>query len=105
MTLLSCHNPECLGDQVVKIEEFLKTELQLTAHKISIRTVASGVDFLGWVHFPNHRVLRTTSKRRMFRNIKDSDKNPSTVQSYLGLLKHGNTYKLQQRVRKMAGVD
>src|SRR3989344_1194696 len=44
------------------IERFLQNKLKLTLHpnKISIRTIASGVDFLGWVHFPDHRVLRAT---------------------------------------------
>ena len=91
-------NEECLERQIPTIKEFLVSKLGLIAHKISIRTVASGVDFLGWVHFPNHRVLRTTTKKRMFRNIENSDWNEATTQSYLGLLKHGNTYKLQQKV-------
>ena len=91
-------NEECLERQIPTIKEFLVSKLGLIAHKISIRTVASGVDFLGWVHFPNQRVLRTTTKKRMFRNIENSDWNEATTQSYLGLLKHGNTYKLQQKV-------
>ena len=81
------------------INNFLLTSLQLQLHpnKISITTLASGVDFLGWVHFPTHRVLRTTTKRRMFKNIEN---NPSkeTIQSYLGMLGHGNTRKLKERV-------
>ncbi len=54
------------------MQEFLGSKLKLVMHpgKVSIETVASGVDFLGWVHFPDHRVLRTTTKKRMFRNIK-----------------------------------
>ena len=91
-------NEERLEKQIPTIKEFLVSKLGLIAHKISIRTVASGVDFLGWVHFSDHRVLRTTTKKRMFRNIENSDGNEATLQSYLGLLKHGNTRKLQQEV-------
>ena len=60
-----------LSDMLPKIKEFLGDELclQLHPHKVSIRTVASGIDFLGWVHFPDHRVLRTTAKKRMFYRI------------------------------------
>ncbi len=36
--------------------------LDLHPHKVRIATLASGIDFLGWVHFPTHRVLRTTTK-------------------------------------------
>lgn len=68
-------------------------------NKISISTVASGVDFLGWIHFPDHRVLRTTTKRRMFSGIAAREGKEETVQSYLGLLSHGNGWKLQQEVR------
>ncbi|MFA6463545.1 MAG: reverse transcriptase/maturase family protein [Candidatus Paceibacterota bacterium] len=79
-----------LEDLIPKISEFLDTRLKLSMHpnKMFIKTLASGVDFLGWVHFPEHRVLRTATKKRMFRNL--TEKNLS---SYVGLCKHGNAYK------------
>lgn len=82
------------------MREFLGQKLKLVMHpdKISIKTIASGVDFLGWVHFPDHRVLRTTTKKRMFKNIKAKDGKKETVQSYLGLLKHGNARKLANSI-------
>ena len=78
---------------------FLKERLNLELHpnKIHLKTLASGVDFLGWVHFPRHRVLRTSTKRRMLKNLKDNQK-PEVLQSYLGLLSHGDTYKLKNRL-------
>jgi len=83
------------------VEVFLREKLKLNLHpeKVFIKTLASGVDFLGWVHFPNHRVLRTSTKRRMFRRIKETKSKKETIQSYLGLLGHGDAYKLQQQVR------
>lgn len=83
-----------------KISEFLELRLKLSLHpdKVFIKTFASGVDFLGWVHFPHHRVLRTSTKKRMFRKVTNSNI-PKTLMSYLGLLSHGNTYKLQQRIK------
>jgi retron-type reverse transcriptase len=82
------------------IQEFLWSRLRLELHpdKVFIKTLASGVDFLGWVHFPNHRVLRTATKKKMFRRLKESEGKEEVAQSYLGLLSHGNTKKLQQRV-------
>lgn len=79
-----------------RIEGFLRSDLRLELHpdKVSIRTVASGVDFLGWVHFPDHRVLRTTSKRRMLRRVAEVEEGSPVIQSYLGLLSHGNARKL-----------
>lgn len=86
---------------ITPIQNFLKVCLKLELHpqKIFIKTLASGVDYLGWVNFSDHRVLRTTTKRRMFKRI---SKNPvkETLNSYLGLLKHGNTHKLQKKIIK-----
>ena len=82
------------------IEVFLRDRLKLKVHpdKVSITTVASGVDFLGWVHFSDHRVLRTSSKRRMFWLLQERAGQEATKQSYLGMLKHGNTKKLIAKV-------
>lgn len=87
---------------LVEISDFLQSNLRLQLHpyKTFIQTVASGVDFLGWVHFPDHRVLRSITKRRMFKGINRKHGDAQTVQSYLGLLSHGNTIKLQERVRE-----
>jgi len=88
---------ERLEKILLEIKKFLKDKLKLEVHpnKVFIKSLVSGVDFLGWVHFPDHRVLRTITKRRMLKNLTN---NPSseTVVSYVGLLKHGNTYHLKQ---------
>ncbi len=85
---------------------FLGATLKLEMHpkKVSIGTYAAGVDFLGWVHFPDHRVLRTSSKRWMFRRIEDREWKEESVQSYLGLLKHGNSQKLQAHIKNARGM-
>lgn len=84
-----------------KIGEFLSKKLKLTLHpnKVTIKTLDSGVDFLGWVSFPNHRVLRTNTKRRMIKRW-HQNQTEETFNSYLGLMKHGNTEKLQERLTK-----
>ena len=84
---------------------FLEKRLGLKLHpdKIFIKTLGSGVDFLGWVHFPNHRVLRTSTKRRAFRGIKKQPKLP-VINSYLGLMSHGNAFVLKQEVLNLYGL-
>jgi retron-type reverse transcriptase len=79
---------------------FLRERLKLELHpqKTSIQTVASGIDFLGWVHFPDHRVLRTATKRRMLKKVKGRQEDDAAVQSYLGLLRHGNARTLRDHV-------
>ncbi len=80
------------------IVQFLLRELKLELHpdKVFIKTFDSGVDFLGWVHFPEHRILRTVTKRRMIKRVSTCqvDTLEAVRASYLGLLKHGNTHKL-----------
>lgn len=85
-----------------EVRLFLQINLKLQLHpdKIFIKTLASGIDFLGWVHFSHHRVLRTKTKQRMLRKITESPTN-ETIQSYFGLLGHGNAAKLRVAV---AGV-
>jgi hypothetical protein len=84
---------------LVEADKFLKGELKLELHpdKVFIKTLNSGVDFLGWVNFPDFRVLRTKTKRRMMSRIKYCPK-PNGLASYLGLLEHGNSYKIRQEL-------
>lgn len=93
-------DPTYLYQALQKIEVFLRDRLALELHpkKVSISTFASGVDYLGWVHFPYHRVLRTTTKRRLLRRL-SKNLEDSAVQSYLGLIRHGDTFKLQGEIR------
>ena len=88
---------------VPEIGTFLKDKLRLELHpnKISIRTITSGIDYLGWVHFPDHRILRTSTKKRMLREIMTKKGKMETVQSYLGILSHGNSELITKRVDKL----
>ena len=90
-----------LENLLPRISSFLETKLKLSLHpdKVFIKTLASGVDFLGWVHFPKHRVLRNATKRRMFKRVDENSK-PETLSSYKGMLGHGNAHKLVLRIEK-----
>jgi len=92
-------NKQYLENLIPQIAEFLKIKLDLLLNekKVFIQPLFRGVDFLGWVHFPYHRILRTTTKRRMFKRLKQH-RTKETMASYLDLLKHGNTYKLIKRI-------
>ncbi len=88
-----------LEAQIPRIREFLENRLCLNLHpqKVFIKTLASGVDFLGWVNFPDHRVLRMATKRRMMKKMRET-KSTASLNSYLGLLSHGNAYNIQQNL-------
>lgn len=84
---------------VSNIDNFLKDKLKLTLHpnKMQLETLSSGIEFLGWVNFPKYRILKTKTKKRMIKRLM---LNPSsgTIASYVGLMKHGNTYNLKNKI-------
>ncbi|HBW73870.1 MAG TPA: hypothetical protein DEF59_01250, partial [Candidatus Magasanikbacteria bacterium] len=84
---------DCLG----KIKVFLRERLHLDVHpkKIVLKTYTGGIDYLGYVCFPHHRVLRTKTKRRMFRRVNDKN-----FTSYNGILKHCNSYMLKRELMR-----
>jgi RNA-directed DNA polymerase len=89
-----------LENLILIISEFLNQHLKLQLHpdKLYIKTLYSGVDFLGWVNFPHHRVLRIATKKRMFRNLKKNNYKKESVNSYLGMLSHGDGYELSTKI-------
>jgi len=88
-----------LSGLILEFADYLSTELRLSLHpsKVIIRAFSSGIDFLGWVNFPTHRVLRTATRKRIMRRIALKPAN-ETLQSYLGMLKHGNAGKIRQDI-------
>lgn len=83
------------------ISNFLNERLFLSVHpnKIYLRKFSQGIDFLGYVIFPYHSVLRTKTKKRILKKVKilktNLDKGLITknyfnqsLASYYGLLKH-----------------
>lgn len=94
------------------VRTFLKEKLglELHPHKISIRKFSQGVDFLGYVVLPHYRALRTKTRRRIFKKLQrkvTEYKNGivaketlnQSLQSYLGVLSHANTYELRQELQ------
>ncbi len=70
MLFLSHKNNE-LEKLISPIQEFLQNQLKLTLppDKIILRPLDQGIDFLGYVTLPYHRVLRTTTRKRMLRKL------------------------------------
>lgn len=92
------------------IKQFLQEELLLTLHpyKVTLRKVRQGIDFLGYVILPHRLVLRTKTKRRVYRKIVRKKKEllaghisqesfQQSAQSYLGILKHCKGKKIERK--------
>jgi len=109
---------EWLENIVSPIKIFLKEKLELDLHpdKIYLKTLASGMDFLGMVNFPDHRVLRTKTKKRILRKIREKkfllredligeEKFNQSLQSYLGILKHCRGYEIRRKIENIAKIS
>ena len=83
--------------------------LQLHEHKCQISPVKTGTDFLGYRVFPTHRLLRQTSVTRARRRLRrlqqdyaagdiSQDAVKHSVQSWLGHVKHADTYGLRRAI-------
>ena len=85
------------------IRDFLSQKLRLELHpkKVMISKLGSGIDFLGYVLFENHTLMRTTSKQRMKRRLREAYENyligktdevpmDQKLQSYLGILSYAD---------------
>ena len=62
-----------LNRYLPNIQDFLRSRLNLSLHpdKISILPFCRGVDFLGQIVLPHHRVLRAKTRKRIFRKMRE----------------------------------
>lgn len=106
----------CLRGALLKISTFLRKELKLQLHekKVCIRKWNSGVDFLGYVVFPYHAILRTKTKRRILKKMRKKSQEllsgeisetalEQARQSYLGVLKHCRGYGIKKIINDVSG--
>lgn len=109
---------EALAEMVPKLEAFLHERLQMTLHpkKIILRKISQGIDFLGYVILPHHRIIRTKTKRRMFRKMRERrikyehslisrQSLRQTAYSYFGMLKHGRNKGVKDEFKKLITSD
>ena len=91
-------------------------DLRLHWKKVKIKRWNKGVDFLGYVGFPHHTVLRTKTKKRMLKKIKVKArawKNGNlgkkffnqTLQSYLGVSRHCRWRALLKEIKNIIFCD
>ncbi len=95
---------EYLENLVGPIGKFLRDELGLRLHpgKVILRKYCQGIDFLGYVILPHHIVLRTKTKKRIWRKLKNGVSSQGLV-SYLGVLAHANSFRLAQKMQASFG--
>lgn len=111
------HSKEYLEKILLQIEKFLRTELKLELHpdKVYIRKFHQGIDFLGYVALPKYTVLRTKTKKRMFKKISAKyeelqngeifrESFNQSLRSYPGVLKHCEGHKIKKAMLSATGL-
>lgn len=96
-----------LAGLIEPIQRFLGERLNLALHpnKVSIRPYRQGIDFLGYVALPHHIVVRTKTRHRAFRKLKErvgqfrSGSIPErtllgSFRSYRGIFLHADAYEV-----------
>jgi retron-type reverse transcriptase len=90
---------------LAEIATFLQERLllELHPHKVEIRKIRQGIDFLGYVVFPHHRRLRTKTRRRVYRRIArevaSTEEKLSQLSSYQGVAKYARERMLQEKIQ------
>ncbi len=105
--IILSNNENHLKYLIVVIQQFLIKNLQLTLHpnKLIIRKLSQGIDFVGYVLFSKYTLVRTRTKQRLKKRLKnlyetyfqgniDGINMDQRLQSNLGILSHANEYNL-----------
>lgn len=111
------HEPQYLLEITHKMSEFLEKRLILNLHpnKVILRKYKQGIDFLGYVVLPYHRVLRIKTKKRAIKkiiekrdefddNIISQESFKHSMDSYLGIFSHCNGYELEKEIIWLSGL-
>ncbi len=102
---------EYLVSLTAQIGEFLNNELALSLHpkKVVIRKFHQGIDFLGYVIFPKHILIRSKTKHRILKKLEKRMEEyragditglnfEQSLQSYLGVLSHADAYAMREEL-------
>ncbi len=105
-------SPQKLNTYFLETEAFLKDRLALELHpfKKKIRPAYQGIDFVGFVHKPFYRGVRPRTLNKMRSVANQWKKNPrgleehsllklrSSLNSYLGIIRWGQTYGVRKEL-------
>ncbi|MGG1600592.1 reverse transcriptase domain-containing protein [Paenibacillus naphthalenovorans] len=104
------HDKKELHKARQEMEWFLNERLRLTLNnKTAVRPISVGMDFVGYRIWPTHRKIRKKTALKMKSRLRYLERAYSrgevdvkdvnaTVQSYLGLCKHANSYSLRRAI-------
>lgn len=97
--IILSNNKTTLHDNLSNIKTYLMDELKLTVKEnYQIFPVESrGIDFVGYVHYHSHVMLRKRIKKSLAKAIYKNN-NKKSIDSYLGWAKHCNSKNLIKKL-------
>jgi RNA-directed DNA polymerase len=98
--VLLSDSKEYLWDIFSEISNYLHVNLKLKVKgNYKVFPVSSGIDFVGYVHYHTHTLLRKSIKQNFARMLRRKH-NQSSVASYLGWAKHADARNLIKTLLK-----
>lgn len=93
------NNKSELQSLLFEIKEYLKVNLNLIVKQnYQVFPVAArGIDFVGYVFFHTHTLMRKSIKQNFARMV-SKNKNDASIASYNGWAKHANTINLRRKL-------
>ena len=90
-----------------EIRKFLKVELDLTLKKSTGQVFPTylGVDFIGFVTFSTHRLVRKASLRRFWTKAKKGGLSAESINSYGAHFGWANTFRLKKQLAGIYNID
>lgn len=104
-----------LKNLIPQIQQFLNEHLllELHPHKVEIRKISQGIDFLGHIIFPFGKLVRMSTCRRMIRKVNNAKKKfldgqisedifKCTIASFLGVFSHSRSKRIIAKIKRMS---
>jgi len=89
-----------------------RLKVELCSDKSTYDSVERGIDFLGYVIKPDHRLVRQAVVRRMYNKVyadrrnkrEEDDVNEAVINSYIGHCSHADSNRLQRRIHELCDI-
>jgi hypothetical protein len=82
---------------------YRRLRLTVNPKKVIIFPCSKAINFLGYVVFKDHILVRKITVKKLFRKIKNKDAGMRKL-AWHAYAKHGNTYLLSKKLRMLSSV-
>mgnify|MGYP004530559767 CR=1 FL=1 len=106
--IILAEDPEELRQILRKIETFLRRELRLELNpKTTILAAKNGINFVGYIHFKDHKKIRKDARRRLRKLLKAFENGEvelqeldRSIESRFGHMKHADSFHYIGRMKQ-----